>query len=157
MLRRACAIACAAALIGGVSLAAGRSANRDPFFPGSGSDAYDVSHYGVSLSYFPLPGAGARSRIAARVSIRAHARRPLRHFSLDLVGLQVRKVEVDGARAAHMRLPRKLVVTPAAPIPSGAGFVATVSYRGRPGTVTDPDGSKEGCRFFSIPAVAPQM
>ncbi len=143
MLRRVFAIACAAALIGsGVALAAGRSASHDPFFPGSGSHAYDVGHYGVSLSYFPRRAGGGR--ITARVVIRAHARRQLRRLSLDLVGLRVKAVAIDGARAASRRRRRKLIVTPPTQIPSGADFVATVSYRGRPGTITDPDGSEEG-------------
>jgi hypothetical protein len=38
----------------------------------------------------------------------------------------------------------KLVVTPAAPIPSGTTFTVTVDYTGRPGVHTDGDGSTEG-------------
>ena len=145
MLSRACILALAAALIAtGVALAATRTAGRDPFFPGSGSDAYDVSHYALSLSYFPAARAGGRARIAARASIRARARRTLRHFELDLAGLRVRKVEVNGARARFKRRRRKLIVTPPSPVPAGAELGATVSYRGRPRTLTDPDRSKEG-------------
>ena len=38
----------------------------------------------------------------------------------------------------------KLVVTPAAPIPSGTTFTVTIDYTGRPGVHTDGDGSTEG-------------
>src|SRR3954452_9251045 len=38
----------------------------------------------------------------------------------------------------------KLVITPAAPIPSGATYVVTVNYTGRPGVHNDGDGTTEG-------------
>jgi hypothetical protein len=38
----------------------------------------------------------------------------------------------------------KLVITPAAPIPSGTQYVVTINYTGRPGTHQDGDGSTEG-------------
>jgi len=38
----------------------------------------------------------------------------------------------------------KLVITPAAPIPSGTEFTVTVNYTGRPGVHLDGDGSTEG-------------
>jgi hypothetical protein len=38
----------------------------------------------------------------------------------------------------------KLVITPAAPIPSGTTFKVTVAYTGNPGVHTDGDGSDEG-------------
>ena len=38
----------------------------------------------------------------------------------------------------------KLVITPAAPIPSGTDFTVTVNYTGRPGVHQDGDGSTEG-------------
>jgi hypothetical protein len=38
----------------------------------------------------------------------------------------------------------KLVITPSAPIPSGADFVVRVNYKGRPGVHVDGDGSTEG-------------
>jgi hypothetical protein len=38
----------------------------------------------------------------------------------------------------------KLVITPAAPIPTGTQYVVTVNYTGRPGTHQDGDGSTEG-------------
>ncbi len=145
MLHRAFILALATALIAtGVALAAARSAGRDPFFPGSGSDAYDVSHYDLSLSYHPAARDGGRSGIAARATILARARRPLRRLQLDLVGLRVRRVEVDGTGARYKRRRGKLIVTLSSPLPAGAAFRAVVSYRGRPLTLTDPDKSHEG-------------
>jgi aminopeptidase N len=145
VLRRASAVALATTLIAtGVTLAANRPAGRDPFFPGSGSPAYDVSHYDISLSYRPPARDGARSRIAARTAIRVHAKKALRRLELDLAGLRVRRVEVNGARARSKRRRDKLITTLPSKVPAGADFVAVVSYRGRPRTLTDPDRSKEG-------------
>ncbi len=145
MFRRASIIAFTVALLGAaVALGASASVGRDPFFPSSGSSAYDVSHYDVSVRYTPPRGAGANGSIVARVDLRARSTRALGRFGLDLSGLRVTGVEVDGVGARFSRRGRKLIVRPADPISSGAKFTAAVSYRGTPGTVTDPDESKEG-------------
>ncbi len=145
VLRRVLPLVCAAVLLGAtLAVGAPARAGRDPFFPGSGSSAYDVAHYGVSLSYIPATRAAGRDGIAAKASIRARSRRRLRRLGLDLAGLHVKKVEIDGATAAFRRRHRKLIVRPSSPIPSGTEFVATVSYSGHPRTITDPDRSKEG-------------
>jgi aminopeptidase N len=144
VLRRALPFACSASVLWVALAVAAPAAGGDPFFPGSGSDAYDVAHYGVALSYRPAARAAGRDGIAARLSIRARARERLSRFGLDLVGLHVTSVKVDGAAAAFRRRHRKLIVRPSSPVPSGAQFVAAVSYRGQPRTITDPDHSKEG-------------
>jgi aminopeptidase N len=144
VLRRAFILGLAAVLFAtGVALAASRSAG-DPFFPGSGSDAYDVSHYDLSITYHPPARSGGRSGIAARVALRARARRRLGSFRLDLAGLRVGRVRVNGVIAATRRRHRKLIVRPAAPIASGSTFEAIIHYHGHPRTITDPDGSHEG-------------
>ncbi len=53
-------------------------------------------------------------------------------FSLDLVGMRVQSVTVDGARAAFLRDGSELIVVPADPIPTGDRFVTAVGYDGRP-------------------------
>ena len=45
----------------------------------------------------------------------------------------------------------KLVVTPAAPIPTGMTFTVTINYTGRPGLHPDGDGSSEGWFRVSTP------
>jgi aminopeptidase N len=134
-----------AALIGGVGAsAAGSGAERDPFFPKSGSSAYDVSHYDVSIKYTPPAGKGADGTIVAEADLHARSARALDRFSLDLVGLRVTNAKVDGFKARFEHRGGKLIVTPATPLASGANFTAAVFYRGAPGTITDPDDSEEG-------------
>lgn len=111
----------------------------DPFFPGTGNRGYDVLRYDVALAY--SPGSGklrARARIVATASAR------LRRFSLDLDGLRVSAVTVDGSPARFSRGADKLTVVPARAVAAGASFHVLVRYRGRPQRVTDPDGSSEG-------------
>jgi aminopeptidase N len=119
--------------------AAPAPAPREPFFPRSGSDDYDVLHYDVRLAYRPRSG-----RVNATTTIDATAARRLPRFSLDLFGLEVTDVTVDGRKAGFSRGRGKLKVTPSEPVASGAAFSVSVTYRGRPRQVIDPDGSAEG-------------
>jgi aminopeptidase N len=112
---------------------------REPFFPSSGSTAYDVRHYDVRLAYRPSKG-----RLRASVKLDATARQPLRRFSLDLYGLTVTRVEIDGEAVGFGRGRDKLKIRPVVPLERGEDFTVTVSYRGVPETYTDPDGSEEG-------------
>lgn len=127
-----------AGLLAAASAAAGRGPT-DPFFPRSGNHGYDVSHYDVALSYQPQ-----RGRLRASTRIEAVATQPLRRFSLDLDGLRVTAVRVDGEAAAFRRGRGKLKVLPRRPLARGEAFTAVVRYRGRPRKVIDPDGSEEG-------------
>ncbi len=129
-----------AGLLGaGAGTAGAKEGPREPFFPRSGSRAYDVSHYDVSLDYRP-----SRGSLRATAVIEARARQRLRRFSLDLHGLTVTRVEVNGEPADFGRGRDKLKVRPAQRIAKGDDFTVTVAYRGVPGTYTDPDGSEEG-------------
>jgi aminopeptidase N len=56
----------------------------------------------------------------------------------------VLSVRVDGKRARHRARHGELKVRPRAGIASGDEFRVRVRYRGRPHTITDPDGSEEG-------------
>ncbi|MGN6255176.1 MAG: M1 family metallopeptidase [Solirubrobacterales bacterium] len=112
----------------------------EPFFPRVGSHAYDVLHYDSDLFFEP----GAGERIAASERIVAVANAELESFSLDLFGLQVKSVAVGDRPAGFSRKDGKLAIRPQTPIGSGERFVVHVRYRGRPRTITDPDGSEEG-------------
>jgi hypothetical protein len=51
-----------------------------------------------------------------------------------------KQFDLDGTQCPA----NKLVITPTSPIPSGATFVVTVNYTGRPGVHNDGDGTTEG-------------
>src|ERR1700733_8593375 len=129
------------ALLGGAN-AAGASAPgqpTEPFFPRSGNRGYDVKHYDVSLGYQPRSG-----ELTARDVIEARATGGLSRFSLDLDGLKVTSVGIDGEPAKFSRGKGKVKVVPASPIAKGERFTVDLRYQGLPRKVTDPDGSTEG-------------
>lgn len=129
------------ALLGGAiaSAAGGPKQPGEPFFPRSGNRGYDVRHYEVSLGYQPRSG-----ELTARDVVEARATGGLRRFSLDLDGLKVTSVAVDGEPAEFSRGRGKVKIVPAAAIAKGDQFTVELRYQGVPRKVTDPDGSTEG-------------
>jgi aminopeptidase N len=129
----------AAALASGAPAGAASEAPGEPFFPRSGNSGYDVSHYEVHLGYAPRSGV-----LHARDTIEAKATTNLARFTLDLDGLEVSSVSVDGEAAAVGRGRGKIKIRPATPIAKGSAFTVELRYGGVPRKVTDPDGSTEG-------------
>jgi len=119
--------------------AASKERPREPFFPRAGNVGYDVTSYEAELAFAPKTG-----RIEATAQIEARAEQRLSRFSLDLHGLRVTAVEVDGERARFNRGRDKLKIEPRTPLPAGSGFLVEVRYEGKPRTVVDPDGGREG-------------
>lgn len=111
---------------------AGAAGIGDRDFPLDGNGGYDVTHYGITLGYTP-----ATKRLDGVTTIRARALQPLSRFNLDLSGLQVAEVSVDGAAAAFSRQGDELTVVPATPLASGARFTVKVGYGGEPRPITD--------------------
>ena len=111
----------------------------DPYFPLAGNGGYDVSHYGLRLTYVP-----ETRRLTGAATIAATATQDLAQFDLDLRGFKVAKVLVDAQPAAFWRSGQELVVKPAAGLAAGTTFQVSVSYAGKPPVITDPDGSIEG-------------
>ncbi|WP_436850675.1 M1 family metallopeptidase [Streptomyces longwoodensis] len=111
----------------------------DPYFPLAGNGGYHVAHYGLDLRYDT-----ATRHLDGTAVLTARATRRLTRFDLDLSGLKVTGLTVDRAPAAHRRDGQELVVTPRRALRKGQTFQVTVTYRGTPKPVTDPDGSPDG-------------
>ncbi|MFF3767081.1 M1 family metallopeptidase [Streptomyces sp. NPDC001922] len=135
----ACLALSACATGTGQTTATGADGVGDPIFPRLGNRGYDVGHYALRLDYDV-----ERGRLDGTAGITATATAELRSFSLDLAGLTVREVTVDGRRATARRTTDKLVVRPESPVRKGAVFRTTVDYDGTPRALVDPDGSTEG-------------
>jgi aminopeptidase N len=133
------ALTAAAALASAAPAGAASEAQGEPFFPRSGNSGYDVSHYEVHLGYAPRSGV-----LHVRDTIEAKATTNLARFTLDLDGLEVSSVSVDGEAAEVGRGRGKIKIRPAAAIAKGSKFTVDVRYGGVPRKVTDPDGSTEG-------------
>ncbi|MFF2811071.1 M1 family metallopeptidase [Streptomyces sp. NPDC058000] len=119
--------------------AAGGGGLGDPLFPALGNGGYRVSHYGLDLGYDV-----AKRHLDGTAAITAEAGADLRSFQLDLQGMTVTGVRVDGRDAEFSRKGHKLVVRPAAGIVKGDTFRTTVRYRGTPQEMRDADGATEG-------------
>ncbi|MGS2613408.1 M1 family metallopeptidase [Micromonospora sp. LZ34] len=104
----------------------------DPYVPGAGNGGYDVAAYRLAVRYDP-----ADDRLTGRAVVTATATRPLSRFNLDLAGLAVAAVRVDGSPAEHTRDGDELVVTPAAGLAGGNRFAVEVEYGGVPAPVLD--------------------
>src|ERR1700760_619464 len=98
--RFALALLVALALAGGAiaSAASAPKGSSEPFFPRSGNRGFDVKHYDVTLGYQTRSG-----MLTARDVIEARATTGLKKFSLDLDGLSVSSVSVDGEGARFTR------------------------------------------------------
>ena len=125
---------------GATGFVAGSAGLGDPFFPNAGNGGYDVSHYSLLLSYDP-----ATNQLAGTDTITATATQNLSRFDLDLRGFEIPRLTVNGTAAAFSRDGQELIVTPRAPgLRAGTQFSVSVTYRGAPSVVTDPDQSIEG-------------
>jgi aminopeptidase N len=111
-------------VVGGV----GEAGIGDPYYPEDGNGGYDVEGYDVAVTYDPKT-----RRLEGDTTVTAKASDDLRRFNLDLTGLDVSAVEVDGAAAKFdQEGEQELVVTPAAPLKAGGTFAVRVVYAGKP-------------------------
>lgn len=104
----------------------------DRYFPLDGNGGYDVRSYDLDLRYDP-----ATDELTGTATLVALAVQDLTSFDLDLKGLTVHSVAVDGADTAFVHLGGELVVLPARPVGIGALFTTTVTYSGVPQSVND--------------------
>ncbi|RAY14358.1 M1 family peptidase [Actinomadura craniellae] len=107
----------------------------DAYTPGDGNGGYDVQHYDLKLRITPGDPAKELDGVA---DISATATQDLARFNLDLSGLNVGDVKVDGAAARFERAENELVITPAKRLAKNAKFTVRVAYSGTPQPVSDP-------------------
>jgi aminopeptidase N len=107
----------------------------DAYFPLLGNGGFDVVRYDIEITADPP----ATTDIGVRTTITATATATLDAFHLDLAGMSLASVTVDGAPATFTRDGAELVVVPARPIASGATFVSVVEYAGTPERIVDAE------------------
>jgi aminopeptidase N len=135
----------------------------DPYFPLDGNGGYDVQHYSLDLTYEP-----ETDLLSGAATITATSTQNLSSFNLDLDGLSVQSITVDGERAQWttatteisivtgqplvpgsgdgVATPARTEVTvqPATGIDVGSEFTAVVRYSGVPVTINDVFGEASG-------------
>ncbi len=104
------------------------------YFPHRGDRSYAVRHYVLTLSYDV-----DTNHLRGKAALSAEAASDLRELRLDLSGLRVTKVTVDGAGARYVVKAQHLLVRPRNPIEAGATFRVVVAYNGQPRPVPDGD------------------
>jgi aminopeptidase N len=104
------------------------------YFPHRGDRSYAVDHYDLTLSY-----SVDSNQLRGKAVLSAQAAVDLRELRLDLSGLRVTKVSVDGAAARFVVKPDHVLVRPKNPIRAGAVFRVVVTYNGQPRPVPDGD------------------
>ncbi len=104
------------------------SSGADPYVPNRGDRGYRVRHYDLDLEYRV-----SSNRLSGQARITATAVQALPRVSLDLAGLRVGKVTVDGRRPTrYTHRGDKLQIWPVADLPVGAEFTVEVHYSGNP-------------------------
>jgi aminopeptidase N len=85
----------------------GDSGAGDPYFPFAGNGGYDVRHYDLDLTYQPPAPEPAPlvGRLSGVATIDLTATQNLDRFNLDLRGLDVHEVEVNGRSAEEVDPP----------------------------------------------------
>ena len=105
----------------------------DPYYPADGNPGYNVSAYHVVMNYLPQ-----HFSLSAVTTVHARASQRLPSFHLDLDGLRVEGITVDGRRATWTRSgEHELVVKPGRAIRAGHPFTTRVTYRGKLHSVND--------------------
>lgn len=112
----------------------GASGVGDVYYPLYGNGGYDVEHYLLNLTYDP-----ATDQLTGEAVILARATASLCRFNLDLQGLNVRSVLVNGASAAWSRSDdHELSIEPRQRLKADRWFTTIVRYDGVPRTQFDP-------------------
>ncbi|MGE7433714.1 M1 family metallopeptidase [Kitasatospora sp. NPDC001175] len=129
------------------------------YFPDSGDPRYRVRRYELKLDYRPE---GNRLVGSARIeAVAAPGPDRLGEFVLDLAGLRVGRVRVDGRAAQHTHRGGRLRIRPAVPPAPGAEFTVEVRWSGKPQPVRSPWGgigweeTEDGALVAAQPVGAP--
>ncbi|WP_223585888.1 M1 family metallopeptidase [Microbacterium sp. OVT16B] len=102
--------------------------NVDPYTPHSGDPRIRVEHYDLDLDYKL-----STNRLTATAVIDVRIEQDTAAFALDLVGLRVRKVRIDGqSRTNFTQTDRKVKVALGGTVPAGDVVRATIEYAGAP-------------------------
>ncbi|MBC9714292.1 M1 family metallopeptidase [Streptomyces sp. TRM66268-LWL] len=106
----------------------GAAGTDDSVFPQAGNGGYDALHYALDLTVRPKTA----TVLTGTATVRAKATQDLSRFNLDLSGLKVGAVTVDGEKAAYSHQGTELTITPAQPLADDAEFTVEVRYSGNP-------------------------
>lgn len=102
----------------------------DPLFPGLGNPGYDVEHYTIFID-------ATEAELDAIAVLEIVPDSPMITFNMDLVGMFVSNIFVDGSQARFERQGRELIVLPASQLVPGQRTSVRVEYSGIPTPLND--------------------
>ena len=112
----------------------------DSYFPLEGNGGYDVDHYRVQVSWAP-----ATNVVTGVTTVDAHVTQNLSRFNLDLQGMTVDAVVVNGKTASFSHPGGELVITPVDGLVKASAMRVVVRYHGVPKPrIIQPFGAKIG-------------
>lgn len=115
----------------------------DSYYPQDGNGGYDVADYHLNVGYDP-----ASHQLSGIQDITARATQSLSSFDLDLRGLTVDSVQVDGRDAKFARTgDHELVITPSRVLWRGRNFTVKIAYHGVPAPISDPSLGDNGWQY----------
>lgn len=106
---------------------AGSPGVGDAYFPSAGNGGYDALRYEIALTVDPRSDGLSGSTIMDALALQ-----DLDSFNLDLLGLEVDGVTVDGRPAEFERKGQELTVICPEQLEAGESFATQVSYSGSP-------------------------
>ncbi|MBE1576741.1 M1 family metallopeptidase [Amycolatopsis roodepoortensis] len=141
------AVLAASVLGGGTALAdtgkPGADGAGDSYYPQDGNGGYDVADYNLKIGYEP-----ATRQLTGHQTITGRTTQALSSFNLDLRGLTVDSVKVNGRKATFTRTgDHELVITPARSLRNHERFTAEVAYHGVPQPIEDPALGENGWQY----------
>jgi len=125
-------IAAVLACLGCADRVAGSAGAGDPYFPSAGNGGYDVLRYEIVLDVDPATGL-----VRGSTTITADALQELEAFNLDLSGLEVTRIRMDGSEAGYHRKDQELTVECPERLDKGERFSVRVDYEGTPTAIED--------------------
>ncbi len=106
-----------------------QSSIGDPLFEGLGNGGYDALHYDLSIDTTSNPEHGAIDGVAVITLV---AQEDLPRFNLDIEGLVVDDVTIDGEPARFDHAGGELTIRPTEPLSAGSEATVSVTYHGLP-------------------------
>ena len=117
---------------------AGAGGIGDSLYPALGNGGYDVEHYELDLEFDGL-------RLSGTATLTLLATTALESFYLDLTGLDVSRVQIDG-QTAGFEVADELLVRPNQPLVEGQTSLVAVEYGGIPSSIANGAGQFLACR-----------
>jgi aminopeptidase len=100
----------------------------DPYVPDRGDATYAVTHYDLDLDYKV-----SSNRLAGKAVLDIVARQEATRLHVDLVGLRISKVTLDGRPAKWVHRGPRVVIALPATLPEGTRARLAITYAGNPG------------------------